>query len=105
VYFSNTVSPGDAATATVTTNGTGTFTFTLADATRGWTRTVKGTATASLGSAEVIAEYLDVRFPNIRVTNALVNNAALASANPTAIGNVSPIGSDGKSFTIDGVTL
>jgi hypothetical protein len=104
VYVTNPISAGDAVTATVTASGTDAFTFTLTDTTRGWTHTAHATGTAQLGSAEIVNEYIDASFPAFRVTDALVNSASLELADPTAIGRVSVIGADGRSFTIDGVS-
>jgi hypothetical protein len=57
VTYRNPVQPGDAMSASVTTTGNGTFTLTLTDQTQGWNQvTTQTSATAQLGSAEVIAE-------------------------------------------------
>jgi hypothetical protein len=90
VNYSNTVSPGDHFTATVSTNGSGSFTLTLSDTTRGWTKTTtKSSSSASLYSAEVIAEA-----PSSSSVLPLANFGTAsftgATANGQAIGNYSP---------------
>ena len=57
VFYNNAVAPGDAMSASVVANGGGAFTLTLSDQTQGWTQiTDQTSATAQLGSAEIIAE-------------------------------------------------
>ena len=97
VFYNNPVAPGDAMSATVTADGGGQFTLTLTDSTQGWTQTTNQTsATAQLGSAEVIAEapsdgtVLPLSdFGTVNFTNATVNNTAIGAENPSALTLVS----------------
>ena len=84
--------------ASVVATGGGAFTLTLSDQTQGWTQTTNQTsATAQLGSAEIIAEAPSdanavlplSNFGAVNFTNALVNNVALASANVAELTMVS----------------
>ena len=101
VFYNNPVQPGDAMSASVVANGNGAFTLTLSDTTMGWTQTTHQTsATAQLGSAEVIAEAPSTtnmvlplsNFGTVNFTNATVNGAAVGNDNPTAITMVSAAG-------------
>lgn len=57
VFFNNPVKPGDALAASVTALGAGNFMLTLFDMTQDWTQITEQTsATATLGSAEIVAE-------------------------------------------------
>jgi hypothetical protein len=105
VYLTNPVSPGDSITATITASGAGTFTVSVLDATKGWkyTKTV-AFGGAPLSSAEVVAQDNGADFTSVTIHDALIDGAPLAAAKPIALGGnqVSPIGSDGESFTIYG---
>ena len=92
-YSTNTVAPGDAMSASVVANGGGAFTLTLNDQTQGWTQTTEQTsATAQLGSAEIIAEaptstLTDTIFPlanfgTVNFTSATINGSPLVNATP-----------------------
>ncbi len=88
VVYDNPVRPGDAMSASVTTSGTGTFTLTLTDQTQGWNQVTRQTsATAQLGSAEVIAEAPSsttalplADFGTVNFTAATVNGAPPGNA-------------------------
>ncbi len=88
VFYNNPVRPGDAMNASVTTNGTGSFTLTLTDQTQGWNQvTTQTSATAQLGSAEVIAEAPSgatveplSNFGTVGFTGATANGAPLGSS-------------------------
>jgi hypothetical protein len=87
VFYNNPVKPGDAMSASVTTAGNGTFTLTLTDQTQGWNQvTTQTSATAQLGSAEIIAEA-----PSGATVEPLSNfgtvNFSAATANGAPIGN------------------
>jgi hypothetical protein len=119
VFFSATVQPGDAMSASVVANGGGSFTLTLTDATQGWTKVTDQTsATAQLGSAEIIAEAPsdgngDVLtlsdFGAVKFTDALIDAQAIGSLNTTEVtmesaGNVAEATpsavADGDVFTV-----
>ncbi|MFJ9841319.1 G1 family glutamic endopeptidase [Kitasatospora sp. NPDC101155] len=94
VNFSNTVRPGDHFTASVTTNGSGSFTLTLSDTTAGWSHTVnKSLKSASLASAEVIAEAPSSStgvlplsdFHSVSFTGATANGRSLGGFSPDGI--------------------
>jgi hypothetical protein len=94
VFYNQPVQPGDAMSASVVANGDGTFTLTLADATAGWTQpTTQTSATAQLGSAEVIAEapsdgesVLPLSdFGTANFTDVTTDNQPLANADPSAL--------------------
>lgn len=87
VFYNNPVKPGDAMSASVTTSGSGSFTLTLTDNTQGWNQvTTQTSATAQLGSAEVIAEA-----PSTAAgVEPLSNFGTVSFANATADG--APIG-------------
>jgi hypothetical protein len=89
VFYNNPVAAGDAMSASVVANGGGAFTLTLSDQTQGWTQTTHQTsATAQLGSAEIIAEAPSdatnvlplSSFGTVNFTAALVDNAALGTS-------------------------
>jgi hypothetical protein len=101
VYYYNAVQPGDAMSASVVANGGGAFTLTLSDHTQGWTQTTSQTsATAQLGSAEIIAEAPSsgtmvlplADFGTVSFGNAMANNAALGNANASSLTMVSASG-------------
>jgi hypothetical protein len=101
VFYNNPVAAGDAMSASVVANGGGAFTLTLSDQTQGWTQTTQQTsATAQLGSAEIIAEapsdttsVLSLsNFGTVNFTSALVGNAPLASTSATGLTMVSADG-------------
>jgi Peptidase A4 family len=57
VFFKNPVKPGDVMTASVTSLGGGNFMLSLFDMTQDWTQITQQTsATATLGSAEIVAQ-------------------------------------------------
>jgi hypothetical protein len=95
VFFNEPVQPGDAMSASVVANGGGSFTLTLADATQGWSKVTDQTsATAQLGSAEIIAEAPsdgngDVlplsAFGSVAFTDALINADPIGTLNTTEI--------------------
>jgi hypothetical protein len=98
VYYANPVQPGDSMSASVVANGGGAFTLTLSDKTQGWTQTTNQTsATAQLGSAEIIAEAPSsssmvlplADFGTVSFGNALVDNAGLGNANASSLSMVS----------------
>jgi len=84
--------------ASVVANGGGAFTLTLSDQTRGWTQTTDQTsATAQLGSAEIIAEAPSdtngvlplSNFGTVNFTNVAVDTAPLGDANAAGLTMVS----------------
>lgn len=88
VTYSNPVQPGDAMSASVTTSGNGTFTLTLTDQTQGWNQvTTQTSATAQLGSAEVIAEAPSSSTGVLPLSNFGTANFTAATANGAPIGN------------------
>ena len=98
VFYNNPVAPGDAMSASVVANGGGAFTLTLSDQTRGWTQTTDQTsATAQLGSAEIIAEAPSgtngvlplSNFGTVNFTNVAVDTAPLGDANAAGLTMVS----------------
>jgi hypothetical protein len=97
VFYSNPVQPGDAMSASVVAAGGGAFTLTLTDSTQGWTQAAhQVSATAQLGSAEVITEapsngnVLPLSdFGAVSFTGATVDQTALGDANPDALTMVS----------------
>jgi len=100
VFYDNPVQPGDAMSASVVANGGGSFTLTLTDSTQGWTQTTNQTsATAQLGSAEVIAEAPSdatvlplSNFGTVNFTNVTADNTAIGNENPSALTMVSADG-------------
>ena len=100
VFYNNPVKPGDAMSASVVASGGGAFTLTLTDATAGWTRTTnQASATAQLGSAEVIAEAPSngtvlplSNFGTVSFTTATADNAPIGNASPAALTMVSAAG-------------
>lgn len=117
VLYDNPVQPGDSMSASVVAAGGGVFTLTLTDATRGWTQTAhQASATAQLGSAEVIAEAPGngtvlplANFGTVNFTNATVGNTVIGNADPAALTIVSGGGlteaapsalTGGNSFTV-----
>ena len=102
VFYNNPVNAGDAMSASVTTTGNGTFTLTLTDQTQGWNQvTTQTSATAQLGSAEVIAEapsgatveplsnFGTVNFSAATVNGAPIgNNADLSELTMVSVGGV-----------------
>jgi hypothetical protein len=116
--LSNPVGPGDSMSASVTTDRVGRFTLTISDSSKGWTfTTTQRLKSASLSSAEVIAEAPSSRsgvlplanFGKVSFGPSSANNVSLATFNPDGITMASgsttkatpsePIGSDG-SFTV-----
>ncbi len=88
VTYSNPVQPGDAMSASVTTSGNGTFTLTLTDQTQGWNQvTTQTSATAQLGSAEVIAEAPSSTTGVLPLSNFGTVNFSAATVNGAPIGN------------------
>lgn len=88
VNYSNPVQPGDAMSASVTTSGNGTFTLTLTDQTQGWNQvTTQTSASAQLGSAEVIAEAPSSTTGVLPLSNFGTVNFTAATANGAPIGN------------------
>lgn len=88
VTYSNPVQPGDAMSASVTTSGDGTFTLTLADQTQGWNQvTTQTSATAQLGSAEVIAEAPSSTTGVLPLSDFGTANFSAATVNGAPIGN------------------
>jgi Peptidase A4 family len=117
VFYDNPVQPGDSMSASVTAVGGGAFILTLTDATQGWTQTTHQTsATAQLGSAEVIAEAPSngtvlplANFGTVNFTSATVGNTIPGDADPAALTMVSAGGiteatpsalTGGNSFTV-----
>ncbi len=103
VAYTNPVQPGDDMSASVTTSGTGTFTLTLTDQTQGWNQvSTQTSATAQLGSAEVIAEAPSSTttktvlplsdFGTVDFTAATVNGAPIGNANLRSLTMVSADG-------------
>jgi hypothetical protein len=106
VNYSDAVSPGDHFTSTVSTNGSGTFTLVLSDTTKGWTHTTtKTSTTATLASAEVIAEAPSsstgvlplAHFSTAAFTSATANGQAIGAYGPDQINMAS--GSTTKATT------
>ena len=88
VTYSHPVQPGDAMSASVTTSGTGTFTLTLTDQTQGWNQvTTQASATAQLGSAEVIAEAPSSTTGVLPLSNFGTANFTAATSNGAPIGS------------------
>lgn len=92
--LSNPVQPGDALSASVTTDGVGRFTLTIADSTQHWTfTTTQRLKSASLASAEVIAEAPSSRsgvlpladFGTVSFGSSTANGVSLATLNPDPI--------------------
>jgi hypothetical protein len=88
VYHADPVRQGDRMTAKVVRTATG-YTLTVADLTRNWSRTVRTALQQDdHASAEVVLESPTAAFPAfgaLTVTNATVDGAPLASANPVAL--------------------
>ncbi|MDT7799247.1 MAG: hypothetical protein QOI78_2680 [Actinomycetota bacterium] len=106
VNYSDPVSAGDHFTSTVSTNGSGSFTLVLSDTTKGWTHTTtKTSTTASLASAEVIAEAPSsssgvlplAHFTTAAFTNATANGQPIGTYGPDQINMAS--GSTTKATT------
>ena len=105
VNYSNTVRPGDHFTSTVSTNGSGSFTLVLSDTTEGWTKTTKkSSSSASLASAEVIAEAPAsssvlplTNFGTVNFTNSTANGEPIGDFGPDQINMAS--GSTTKATT------
>lgn len=97
VFYNNPVQPGDAMSASVTADGNGNFTLTLSDTTQGWTQATQQTsATAQLGSAEIIAEAPSngnvlplSNFGTVSFSNDTVNGAPIGGAGATPLTMVS----------------
>jgi hypothetical protein len=91
VYFSNTVSPGDAMSASVTFSGADTYTLVLADATAGWTHTVtKNESGLARSSAEVVTQGPGTSgkvtdFGKITYTACQVNGTSMGTQDPTGV--------------------
>jgi hypothetical protein len=117
VFYDNPVTPGDAMSASVVANGGGQFTLTLTDTTAGWTQTTnQASATAQLGSAEVIAEAPSSgtvlplsNFGTVSFSDVLADNAPIGNENASALAMVSAAGvieatpsalSGGNAFTV-----
>jgi hypothetical protein len=91
VNYSDTVRPGDHFTSTVSTDGSGTFTLKLTNTTRGWTHTTsKRSTTASLASAEIIAEAPSSSTGVLPLSNFGTASFTGATANGQPIGSFSP---------------
>ena len=87
VYFSNSVSAGDAIAASVTYAG-GTFTLKISDTTQGWTQTVqKALAGAQRGSAEAVIEAPGgyPQISSVKFTHVLLNGADLSTFSPVKL--------------------
>jgi len=97
VFYNNPVSPGDAMSASVVAGGGGQFTLTLTDTTKGWTQATNQTsATAQLGSAEVIAEAPSngtvlplSNFGTVSFADVMADNAPIGGENASALTMVS----------------
>jgi hypothetical protein len=117
VFYDNPVAPGDAMSASVVANGGGEFTLTLTDATAGWTQATNQTsATAQLGSAEVIVEAPSnanvlplSNFGTVSFANVTADNAPIGNEDPSTLTMVSAQGvteatpsalSGGNAFTV-----
>jgi hypothetical protein len=102
VSFDNVVAPGDVIDASVDYTATNAFVLTISDTTQGWTRTTTQDATAARSSAEAVVEPGDLKLPPVRFTNVLVDGAPIATCVPIPVGGspVSPLGSDGESFSV-----
>jgi hypothetical protein len=88
VFFDEPVKPGDIMEASVTAQGAGVFMLTLFDMTQNWSQITEQTSpTATLGSAEIIAEAPSQdglisplsNFGTVVYEGAAINNAAIAS--------------------------
>jgi hypothetical protein len=88
VFFKEPVKPGDIMDASVTAEGAGIFMLTLFDMTQNWSQVTEQTsATATLGSAEIIAEAPTEdglisplsNFGTVVYEDAAINNAAITS--------------------------
>jgi len=91
VNYSDAVSAGDHFTSTVSTNGSGTFTLVLSDTTKGWTHTTtKTSTTATLASAEVIAEAPSSSTGVLPLAHFSTAAFSSATANGQAIGTYGP---------------
>jgi hypothetical protein len=127
VFYSNPVKPGDAMSASVAADGGGAFTLTLTDTTEEWTQTQNQTsATAQVGSAEVIAEAPSgddgnvlplSNFGAVSFTAVTVDSDPIGNENPSALTMVAADGvteatpsalTGGNAFTVtrddDGTT-
>jgi hypothetical protein len=95
VNLSNPVQPGDAMSASVTTDGRGNFTLSISDSTEHWNfQTTAKLHSASLASAEVIAEAPSSRSGVLPLANFGTVNFSGATANGVALGslpNLDPI--------------
>lgn len=90
VNLSNPVKPGDHMSASVTTNGSGAFTLTISDSTQGWTSTTNARLkSATLSSAEVIAEAPSSRSGVLPLANFGTVNFTGATANGTEMDKLS----------------
>jgi hypothetical protein len=88
VFFNEPVQPGDVMEASVTAEGGGVFMLTLSDLTQNWNQVTEQTsATAQLGSAEIVAEAPSESgrvlplsdFGTVNFTGATINNATIAA--------------------------
>ncbi len=88
VFFDEPVKPGDIMEASVTAEGAGVFMLTLFDMTQNWSQITQQTsATATLGSAEIIAEAPSQggqisplsNFGTVDYEGAAINNAAITA--------------------------
>jgi hypothetical protein len=88
VFFDNPVKPGDFMEASVTAEGAGVFMLTLFDMTQNWSQITQQTSTtATLGSAEIIAEAPSqdgaiqplANFGTVVYSAAAINNAAITA--------------------------
>jgi len=95
VNLSNPVQPVDAMSASVTTDGRGNFTLSISDSTQHWNfQTTAKLHSASLASAEVIAEAPSSRSGVLPLANFGTVNFSGATANGVALGslpNLDPI--------------
>jgi hypothetical protein len=97
VFYDNPVKPGDAMSASVVASSGGEFTLTLTDSTQGWNQaTTQTSATAQLGSAEVITEapssgtILPLSdFGTVSFTDVTADHTALGNESPSALTMVS----------------
>ena len=84
VYYSNPISAGDQITATLSRSGS-TYTLTVRDTTKGWTKAITKSMSASNASAEVILETPTGSCPNfgtVYFSNSKINGSLLANWNP-----------------------